>query len=892
MSNNPPSYNPEAFGARCSTCYLSQARDGAPVPAETHAGAKAIVIAEAPGSDEVDAMRPLVGRSGVEATQGFLSIGMRRDDLDWTNACLCRPPKNDFSALIYRMQKENKTREKAGLPAWENPIDACRPRLMREVAKHTNVFTLGKTGLTAITQQARSVMDLRGAPIDGWVEDGGFRSWEKRDGLGQIVGRPLRVMPTIHPAFVLRMRRWAKIFRSDLARGARWFNGKLEWREPEVIFDPDPKTLRDFLFGGASFYAYDVETDAKESLVAKLRCVGIATTEKAVVVGLLSVMGFRMHSSAEEQELCDILREFFTDPRILKVGHNAGYYDRIVIEQQLGVTPAPLTDTILLHRGAESELPHNLGFVGSVYTDVTKAWKASHAATEAQSDNELWDYNATDCVVTARIAPPLVQAVDLRGQRECVRIDHKIQGFCVGLHRTGLFIDRKARDAWDTKLTAEAAEFRMAAKHTAGDPDHNPGSVEQVKKLLYRDWGLEAENYTAMGEPSTDDESIRAMLVRPYLQPVQRGYLQALRKFRRAAKLKGTYIARMRPVTDDVWLDDLSIDADTPEGAAALGEEDNAEVAPDPEGFFTSYSSKKRGKKTVSKKTGLILPDGRCHPQWNSHVAVTGRLSSSEPNAQNWPYKIRNMVVPEPGHILVGADMDQIELRMCSALAGAARYLEVFKKGGDPHALTSEFLYGKAFTQADDATRKRLRDFAKRFTYAVLYGASVETVWETITSAENDKGELLFPNVKLSETRLLYDKWLGANPEFYKWWDDVVEEWRRQGYLAEPYLNRRRDFADGEDRNEIINFKAQACAGSIVNMATVDLIDGPIPFDRWGPGTGFIAQIHDALYVECPIDQEKNVKGWLKEAMTRTVPGFDVVFGAKPKSGMRWDACA
>jgi uracil-DNA glycosylase family 4 len=898
-------YDAEAHGARCKVCPLHTLREGGPVPPELYGGAKVMVVAEAPGSDEVDGGRPLIGRSGVEATQGLLAVGLPRHEVSWSNVLLCRPPGNDLAAALYKIQKTNKEREKRGEATLPTPMECCRPRLVRELAMVENVITMGKVAMNAVTQEAKGIFDLRGTPIDGYLQpDGDFVGAVQWNESGMVTGKPLHVFPTLHPAFVLRKRRWTKVFRADLGRATRWFNNTMKWAgyAPEN-YHPTPAELRAFLNAGADFYSYDVETDAKEPLIAKLRCIGFSTTEGGLVVPFASIHGgYHFYGAEEFSEILDIIRTFFTNPKILKVGWNAGYYDRIVIEEQIGVTPAPLTDGIILHRNVDSELPHGLGFAGTVYTDVSKAWKAGNVAKAPKTDQQLHEYNLTDCVVTARCVAPLVQAIDLRDQRAVVSSDHKIQGFCAGMHRLGMPIDPKARDVHDARLKKEAAEHRMACRDVVGDREFNPGSVEQVKKLLFTDWGLEPESLTKLGEPSTDDDSIRAFLSRHGLPAAQYVFLNGLRKFRRAVKLRGTYITRMRPMGELVPIDELALNAEDPDDAKELGES-GSDLPPDPEGMFTyAHSAKvreeKKGKVVVIQ--GLIMGDGRVHPHWNCHVAVTGRLSSSGPNAQNWPYPIRDMVQAEAGNLLVGIDADQIELRMCSALAGAKRYLEIFhsiERGipADPHAMTAELLYGKLFIHANELDRKRLREFAKRFSYAVLYGATVETVWETITSAEDAKGNLPFAHVTLRETRLLYNKWLAANPEFVTWWETVVDEWKRNGYLREPLLGRRCDFSDldlEEIRNKIINYKAQACAASIVNTATIALIEGALPFGRWGPNTGIIQQGHDSLLAEVPAAQTKKVAAAMKEALTIRVPGLDVLFTGKPKIGARWTECA
>ena len=103
-----------------------------------------------------------------------------------------------------------------------------------------------------------------------------------------------------------------------------------------------------------------------------------------------------------------------------------------------------------------------------------------------------------------------------------------------------------------------------------------------------------------------------------------------------------------------------------------------------------------------------------------------------------------------PGHVLVGADMDQLELRMITALAGLRKYLDVFHAGGDPHALTMDLLYGEAWrANTDKAEVQKLRDFAKRFSFGNAYGAGVTTVWGVMRATEGTDGG--FPYLTMAE---------------------------------------------------------------------------------------------------------------------------------------------
>lgn len=864
-------YNPESLGARCDECFLKKNRAGGPVGPEMKPGARALLVGEAPGGEEVEEGRPFIGESGRILEKGLTAIGVSRSEVSITNALCCRPPKNDLDTLLHKWQKENKKREEDELPPLPHPVACCRPRLMREIQRHPNIITLGKMGTFAVTGSSASIIETRGGPMPG-----------NYDGAGNFISDPngrIKVLPTIHPSFVSKMKRWTRVFRADLSRAFRWFQGKLEWQQPVMNIRPTVQQIDAWLSRPHKFVAYDVETTMDDPIRNDLYCVGFGTETEALVIPWKSKeTGSNYYTEAEQAQIVHVLRLFFRDPKKLKVAHNGGYYDRMVIEHHFGVTPSPLLDTILLHRAVESELPHKLGFVGSIYTDVA-AWKASHAGTDAQSDKELYEYNATDCVVTARVFPTLLRAAGLREQTEVAHFDHYLQAWCVGMHRNGLYVDQDRRREHDVRLKQEALVRLEELRKICGNSMINPSSAHQIRKLLFGEWGLTPVAFTKLGDPSTSDDVLRAMRLDPTLDEQKIAFLDALRKFRKAVKLRGTYVVKLQPENALRLVNDyLAVDAER---------EDDEDDPTSP---------------------GIVWADGRFHPDYNAHGTTSGRLSSSRPNAQNFPRSLRDIVIAQPGHVLVGADMDQLELRFAAALANAPRYLGVFNSGGDPHSETATMLYGDEFTKGDKDTKKRIRDFSKRFSYACLYRASPETVHDVIVSVENNKGELIYAKMAQRETLLLHQRWLGANPEFERWWEDDLKEFRRQGFLIEPVLGRRRDFLDGEDPNEIANFKCQSGGSAVVHLATKELIDGPIPFQKWGHGTGLVNQCHDSLTFEVPCPHPKyegegqefgycppgckceanKAARVIQEAMTKRVDGLDVTFTASAKIGKRW----
>jgi len=122
----------------------------------------------------------------------------------------------------------------------------------------------------------------------------------------------------------------------------------------------------------------------------------------------------------------------------------------------------------------------------------------------------------------------------------------------------------------------------------------------------------------------------------------------------------------------------------------------------------------------------LINPKtGRIHTSYAQAVAVTGRLSSTNPNLQNIPIRsergreIRKAFVPrDPSRILVSADYSQIELRIVAAISGDPNMCEAFKQGKDIHTATAAKVYGIE----EAAVTKEMRYKAKSVNFGIIYG--------------------------------------------------------------------------------------------------------------------------------------------------------------------------
>src|SRR6266849_4139036 len=148
----------------CEKCRLSKSRTQV-VYGVGNPNADLMFIGEAPGRDEDIKGEPFVGRAGQLLTDIIKAMQLTRDDVYIANVVKCRPP-------------ENRNPE-------QDEMDACRPHIRRqiEIIQPKVIVTLGRFALQSLTEKGYAISSVRGQ----WLEYNG-----------------IKVMPTYHPAYLLR----------------------------------------------------------------------------------------------------------------------------------------------------------------------------------------------------------------------------------------------------------------------------------------------------------------------------------------------------------------------------------------------------------------------------------------------------------------------------------------------------------------------------------------------------------------------------------------------------------------------------------------------------------------------------------------------------------------
>lgn len=432
-------YAPDLLGADCSHCILSdKGKPRRPVPPELNAGATFAAIGEAPGVVEAEAGKPFRGQSGIEWERAIRAAGLRRKRFAIFNALACRPADvvggedtGSWQRMDAKLHAINRGRKGKGAQPYPHPIDCCRGRLLKELVPYNNVIAMGGSALQALTGRRTAITDQRGDLVRmrrgglgpaGGKGDKGVWFEEPVDGLDEaspLQGLPLvKVLPTFHPAYVARDPRWRSTAISDVKKAVRFFEDRLTWRDPEMIFQPSWQQAAEFLgvvrdrvssdgwrATPGKGAAFDFETDSLEPVRTVVRCLGIGGAKRVMVLPFASVEKGKgpapFYSADDRARIKDIAAAWLRGPR-LKVGHNATNFDTAVSEAFFGVVPIPIIDTMLLHKVVQPDLPHGLAYLGSILTDIRR-WKRGDPGVNARSDLELWVYNGLDVAVTATI---------------------------------------------------------------------------------------------------------------------------------------------------------------------------------------------------------------------------------------------------------------------------------------------------------------------------------------------------------------------------------------------------------------------------------------------------------------------------------------------------------
>jgi DNA polymerase-1 len=280
----------------------------------------------------------------------------------------------------------------------------------------------------------------------------------------------------------------------------------------------------------------------------------------------------------------------------------------------------------------------------------------------------------------------------------------------------------------------------------------------------------------------------------------------------------------------------------------------------------------------VNKRTN------RVHTSYGQAIAVTGRLSSNNPNLQNIPIRtargreIRKAFVPrDSDHLIISADYSQIELRIVAAISGDEAMSEAFRQGKDIHTATAS----KVFGVAEDEVTKEMRYRAKSVNFGIIYGQSAFGLAENI-------------GVSRTEAKEIIDAYKKEFSGIQKFMDATIQFCRDNGYV-ETLMGRKRWLKDITSSNWTVRGFAERNAinspiqGSAADMIKLAMINIHREFKEKNFKSRMILQVHDELVFDAYKPEAEEIKTLiLKEMKNAMKLPNDVPVEAELGQGDNW----
>jgi len=570
----------------------------------------------------------------------------------------------------------------------------------------------------------------------------------------------------------------------------------------------------------AGMLAVDTETTSLDATRAEL--VGVSL---ALEPGLACYVPLAHRANAEGLDLGDdkkdadlrqipmkaaltLLKPLLEDPSVLKIGHNIKY-DTLVF-QSYDIRVAPIDDTLLLSFVLEGgQHGHGLDELALLhfnhdtikYKDVAGSGK-SHIGFAAVPLDKARDYAAEDADYTLRFHRLLKPRLVAEHMVGFYEtVERPLVPVVAEMERAGILVDRERLKELSEDFAARMAELEREIHKLAGH-EFNLGSPKQLGEVLFEELKLPGGKKMKTGAYGTD-ASVLEDLADQHPLPAR------ILDWRQLQKLKSTY-------------------------ADALVDEINPET-------------------------------GRVHTSYSLAGAVTGRLSSTDPNLQNIPVrteegrKIRRAFVAAPGHLLLSADYSQIELRLAAHVADVPGLKQAFRDGADIHAMTASEVFGVPLAKMDAQTRRR----AKAINFGIIYGISGFGLAKQL-------------QVPQGEAQAYIKAYFERFPGIRDYMERMKQICREKGYVETLFGRRcaipgikdpnpaRRGFAE----RQAINAPLQGSAADIIKRAMARL---PVALAKAGLKARMLLQVHDELVFETPEREAKATAALVKEVMEGAV---------------------
>ncbi|MFN4351793.1 MAG: DNA polymerase I [Hylemonella sp.] len=575
----------------------------------------------------------------------------------------------------------------------------------------------------------------------------------------------------------------------------------------------------------AELVALDTETTSLDEMVAEV--VGISFSVVPGEAAYIPLTHDYPDAPAQlpRDEVLARLKPWLENPAHKKLGQHVKY-DRHVLANHGIEVQGYAHDTMLQSYVLEVHKPHglaslaerHLGRSGIQYEDLCGKGAKQIPFSQVAIDKAA-EYSCEDSDQTLDVHRVLWPLLQADEKLMFIyELEMASSETLYRIERNGVLIDAPTLAAQSHQLGQRILQLEQEAYELAGQP-FNLGSPKQIGEIFFTKLGLPIVKKTATGAPSTDEEVLEK-LAEDFPLPAK------ILEHRGLSKLKGTY---------------------------------------------------------TDKLAQLAHPrTGRVHTHYAQAVAVTGRLSSNDPNLQNIPIRtpegrrVREAFVAPPGCVIASADYSQIELRIMAHISGDAALLLAFHDGMDVHRATASEVFGVPTSQVSSEQRR----YAKVINFGLIYGMSAYGLAKSLgidnTAAKN-----------------YIERYFDRYPGVKRYMDETRQQAKARGYVETvfgrrlylPEINSPNGPRRSGAERAAINAPMQGTAADLIKLSMNKVQE---VLDAEKRRTKMIMQVHDELVFEVPEDEVT----WLRHEIPKIMAGvaqLKVPLLAEVGVGPNWD---
>ena len=583
------------------------------------------------------------------------------------------------------------------------------------------------------------------------------------------------------------------------------------------------------------YVAIDTETTSLNDMLAELVGISLATEiGSACYIPIGHKEGqdddlfdnFQLVEGQLDLEyVLDCLRPVLTDDSILKIGQNIKYDAKVL--SRYGIEVTTFDDTMLLSYAMHGGLHnHGMDALSERYLDhspisiktLIGSGKSAITFDKVKIEDAV-TYAAEDADITLRLWKIFKQKLHLSKVTKVYEsLERPLVSVLAQMEKNGVKVDRETLSRMSNAFAQKMAGLEAEIYELAGET-FNVGSPKQLGEIMFDKLGYEGGKKGKNGAYATGADILEELAT-------NYDFPKRVLDWRQLSKLKSTYT--------DALQDHINPDT------------------------------------------------GRVHTSYSIAGAVTGRLSSTEPNLQNIPVRtedgrrIREAFVAESGNILVSLDYSQIELRILAHIAKIDALKQAFHDGLDIHAMTASEMFDVPLDQMTPEIRRQ----AKAINFGVIYGIS---------------GFGLARNLRIprAEAQGFIDRYFDRFPGIKEYMDKTIKFSKENNYVKTlfgrvihtPEINAKGPMA-GFAKRAAINAPIQGTAADIIRRAMIRVPDAikDLP-------AKMLLQVHDELLFEVKEEFSQDLVDKVQSIMeTASLPflKMDIPLSVDAGHGLNW----